>query len=86
MCVGSDCDWTIPCMSSRANACHGTLRRVCSRPNVGLEACLECCRASSQNETEFFDRVENDSERGGREKSDAVANESSEWCVSSRLE
>lgn len=42
------------------------------------------CRASSQNEAELVDRNENDSERGGREAGDAVANESGERCVSPR--
>ena len=42
------------------------------------------CRASSQNEAEFIDRNENDSERGGGEASDVVANESGERCDSLR--
>lgn len=46
--------------------------------------CLLMCRASSQNEAEFIDRNENDSERGGGEASDAVANESGERCDSLR--
>ena len=37
MCVGLGYDWTTLCMSSRANACLGTPRRVCNPPNVDLD-------------------------------------------------